>query len=169
MSDGTPREHSNNSEHREADERWLSIQAACKLLGVDQSTLRRWSDSGRIPVFRTPGGHRRYREADLQRLLHGVQRSPRKMSRNVLTRMSISAYEPDYLRLAQQRRHATESHAISRRNASMSRKPSAVPAWTRTERKVSSAAGTSSKARSHCGSTPAPTSGHSTHKSVAPP
>src|SRR4051794_34612809 len=45
---------------------WLSIDAACKLLGVDQSTLRRWSDSGKIPVFRTPGGHRRYNEEDLR-------------------------------------------------------------------------------------------------------
>jgi len=40
--------------------RWLTIHEACAFLGVDQSTLRRWSDTGKVPVFRTPGGHRRY-------------------------------------------------------------------------------------------------------------
>jgi excisionase family DNA binding protein len=84
------------------EERWLGIDGACKLLGVDQSTLRRWSDSGRIPVFRTPGGHRRYRESDLQAILQGSSPS-RTVSRKALTRMSISAYEPDYLKLARER------------------------------------------------------------------
>ena len=42
---------------------------ASKLLGVAPGTLRRWSDSGRIGAFTTPGGHRRYRRAALERLL----------------------------------------------------------------------------------------------------
>jgi excisionase family DNA binding protein len=83
-------------------ETWLSIDSACKLLGIDQSTLRRWSDDGRVPVFRTPGGHRRYRESDLNAVLHGTS-VPRQVSRRNLTRMSISAYEPDYLKLARER------------------------------------------------------------------
>ena len=86
------------------DERWLGIDAACKLLGVDQSTLRRWSDNGRVPVFRTPGGHRRYRESDLQAILRGGSPERSQSSRRTLTRMSISAYEPDYLRQARERR-----------------------------------------------------------------
>jgi excisionase family DNA binding protein len=83
-------------------EQWLSIDAACRFLGVDQSTLRRWSDSGRVPVFRTPGGHRRYRESDLRAVLHGTTPT-RTTTRRSLTRMSISAYEPDYLKLARER------------------------------------------------------------------
>lgn len=39
------------------------------MLGVHQSTLRTWADSGEIPVFRTPGGHRRFRLADLRSFL----------------------------------------------------------------------------------------------------
>lgn len=85
-----------------ADGAWLSIDAACKLLGVDQSTLRRWSDSGKIPVFRTPGGHRRYNEDDLRALVRGEPRR-RRVSRQVLTTMSMSAYEHDYIRQAQSR------------------------------------------------------------------
>ena len=84
------------------DSTWLSIDAACKLLGVDQSTLRRWSDSGKIPVFRTPGGHRRYNEEDLRALVRGEPRR-RRVSRQVLTTMSMSAYEHDYIRQAQTR------------------------------------------------------------------
>lgn len=52
-----------------AQGQWLTINAACKLIGVDQSTLRRWSDAGKVPVFRTPGGHRRYSEETLRRLV----------------------------------------------------------------------------------------------------
>lgn len=47
------------------DGRWVGMRRACEILGVNESTLRQWSDAGRVPVFLTPGGHRRYREADL--------------------------------------------------------------------------------------------------------
>jgi excisionase family DNA binding protein len=76
-----------------APARWLSIEAACQLLGVDQSTLRRWSDSGKIPVFRTPGGHRRYAEEDLKALVKGDARGRKRMSRASLTSLSLSAYQ----------------------------------------------------------------------------
>lgn len=44
---------------------------ASRLLGVDESTLRRWADAGQIHAFRTPGGHRRFAEADVQAILSG--------------------------------------------------------------------------------------------------
>jgi excisionase family DNA binding protein len=44
---------------------WLTLGQAAKYLGVAQSTIRKWSDGGRLPAFYTPGGHRRYRRADL--------------------------------------------------------------------------------------------------------
>ena len=56
-----------------ADDRWLTIEEACRILGVDQSTLRRWSDAGKVPVFRTPGGHRRYSETDIRALASGQE------------------------------------------------------------------------------------------------
>ena len=51
------------------EEHWLTIHEACALLGVDQTTLRRWSDAGRIPVFRTVGGHRRYADSDIRAMI----------------------------------------------------------------------------------------------------
>ncbi|MDQ3225654.1 MAG: helix-turn-helix domain-containing protein [Chloroflexota bacterium] len=85
--------------------RWLTIHDACGFLGVDQSTLRRWSDDGKVPVFRTPGGHRRYAEADLRTLIGEgprLQERPR-VSRQTLTDRSLSGYEDDYLRAVRER------------------------------------------------------------------
>src|SRR5947207_8398046 len=48
---------------------WLTLGQAAKYLGMAQSTIRKWSDTGRLPAFYTPGGHRRYRKADLDQFL----------------------------------------------------------------------------------------------------
>ena len=50
---------------------WLTLGRAARYLGVAQSTIRKWSDSGRVRAFKTPGGHRRYRRADLDDFLEG--------------------------------------------------------------------------------------------------
>ena len=44
---------------------WLTLGQAARYLGVAQSTIRKWSDQGRLSAFYTPGGHRRYRRRDL--------------------------------------------------------------------------------------------------------
>ncbi|NUT56570.1 MAG: response regulator [Thermoleophilia bacterium] len=49
---------------------WLTLGQAAKYLGVAQSTMRKWSDLGRVSAFYTPGGHRRYRRADLDQFLN---------------------------------------------------------------------------------------------------
>lgn len=61
-------------------EKWLSLKAASQRLGVHPTTLRRWSDSGKIPVFVTPGGHRRFSEHEIEsfardRLRHQIASS----------------------------------------------------------------------------------------------
>jgi excisionase family DNA binding protein len=48
---------------------WLTLGQAARFLGVAQSTIRKWSDQGRVPAFYTPGGHRRYRRGDLEAFL----------------------------------------------------------------------------------------------------
>src|SRR5919197_2408932 len=52
-----------------SDPEWLTLGQAAKYLGVAQSTIRKWSDQGRVPAFYTPGGHRRYRRGDLDAFL----------------------------------------------------------------------------------------------------
>jgi len=51
------------------DSEWLTLGQAARFLGVAQSTIRKWSDNGRVPAFYTPGGHRRYRRSDLETFL----------------------------------------------------------------------------------------------------
>jgi len=48
------------------DNEWLSLGDAASLLGVHPSTVRHWADEGDLPSRRTPGGHRRFRRADLE-------------------------------------------------------------------------------------------------------
>jgi excisionase family DNA binding protein len=63
-----------NRSHDTADSfstRWITLGQACKLLGVNESTLRRWADAGHVRSFRTPGGHRRFSEEDLGALVAG--------------------------------------------------------------------------------------------------
>jgi excisionase family DNA binding protein len=50
---------------------WLTLGQAARYLGVAQSTIRKWSDQGRLSAFYTPGGHRRYRLRDLEAFVAG--------------------------------------------------------------------------------------------------
>jgi len=88
------------------DSRWLTINDACRMLGVDQSTLRRWSDSGKVPVFRTPGGHRRYSEVELRRLVgSGARRFERqRMANRQLVDQSRAGFVDSFWRTARERR-----------------------------------------------------------------
>jgi excisionase family DNA binding protein len=38
------------------------------ILGIADTTLDSWADAGRLPATRTPGGHRRFRASDVERL-----------------------------------------------------------------------------------------------------
>lgn len=71
------------------------------MLGVSPATLRRWSDAGRLRVFTTPGGHRRFSRAALQRML------PADRSR----RPSIGAGDVSPSRLARSYRRASRAIA----------------------------------------------------------
>ena len=67
MNNQQPRRSERRTPVGESD--WLTLGQAAKFLGVAQSTIRKWSDQGRVPAFYTPGGHRRYRRADLEAFL----------------------------------------------------------------------------------------------------
>jgi excisionase family DNA binding protein len=50
-------------------ETWITLGVAAALMGVSESTVRRWADSGEVRSYRTSGGHRRVREEDLRKLV----------------------------------------------------------------------------------------------------
>ena len=51
------------------DPDWVGLSEASRVLGISPATLRRWSDAGRLRVFTTPGGHRRFSRSALERML----------------------------------------------------------------------------------------------------
>jgi excisionase family DNA binding protein len=81
----------------------LSLSAASRMLGVHSTTLRRWADSGAIPVYITPGGHRRFARVDIETLA----------SRRPLDRQSISSTWASKA-LAATRKELAETHARPR-------------------------------------------------------
>jgi excisionase family DNA binding protein len=55
--------------------RWVTLRRACEILGVDESTLRRWADTGRLRSYRTPGGHRRFSRVNHEAMVAGETRT----------------------------------------------------------------------------------------------
>ena len=52
----------------------ISISEASQILGVNEATLRQWTDEGKLSAFVTPGGHRRYSKSDLRKLTRPGQK-----------------------------------------------------------------------------------------------
>ena len=50
-------------------ERWLSVSEAGRALGLSRTSLLAAEEAGLLASVRTPGGHRRYRPAELRRYL----------------------------------------------------------------------------------------------------
>ena len=75
----------------------LSISEASSLLGVNEATLRQWTDEGKIGAFITPGGHRRYSESELRRLLSG-QRQVHGLKDLVKQIKEVSPMQPETAR-----------------------------------------------------------------------
>jgi excisionase family DNA binding protein len=76
---------------------WLSLGPASRIVGVDPDTLRRWADAGRVRAFSTPGGHRRFSRADLDRVVVGRRPVSRSLAalgatQDRLTRAYARAY-----------------------------------------------------------------------------
>jgi excisionase family DNA binding protein len=84
-------------------DKWLSLSAAAKVLGVHPSTVRLWSDKGVLPVHKTQGGHRRYRHDEIS-LWAGSNQKPheiepermmQEVSRNVRVQISEGKLEAE--------------------------------------------------------------------------
>lgn len=53
----------------EADAAVLTPAELASYFKVSTATVARWAKKGKLPSFRTPGGQRRYRLADIEQLL----------------------------------------------------------------------------------------------------
>ncbi len=65
------RESGGSGQPTDVGREWLTLGQAAAFLGAAQSTVRKWADRKLLPAFYTPGGHRRFRRADLEAFLVG--------------------------------------------------------------------------------------------------
>ncbi len=79
----------------------MTLGEASRVLGVDPDTLRRWADNGKVEVFTTPGGHRRFLKASIEAMLP----RPRPAKRPSLSAMGEP---PDRIAAEFRRRVRTE-------------------------------------------------------------
>jgi excisionase family DNA binding protein len=72
---------SDMSPNRASSRLGLSTSEAARHLGVSLSTVRRWSDSGYLRGYRTPGGQRRFTIEQLDTFLSSLSASGEPRSR----------------------------------------------------------------------------------------
>jgi excisionase family DNA binding protein len=70
------------------------------ILRVDKSTIKRWTDEGKLKCFRTPGGHRKFRSEDVYDFMsennydsHSLQTLPQMMSDEMIIRSIVHKKE----------------------------------------------------------------------------
>lgn len=71
----------------EHSSRLLNVGRAATYLGVSAASLRKWSNDGLVPVYRTPGGQRRFAVEDLDDFM----RSMREPGRHAVPRVGRGA------------------------------------------------------------------------------
>ena len=59
-------------------ERLLTPSEVAAMFRVDPKTVTRWAKAGKLTSIRTLGGHRRYRAAEVEALLHADVPAPRE-------------------------------------------------------------------------------------------
>jgi Helix-turn-helix domain len=98
-SQDAPAVEPNDVAHRSAGSRggseWVSLGVATRILGISEGTLRRWADEGRVAVFTTPGGHRRFSRTMLGALLPaGRAHRPALVPSGGAPERIVQAYRP---------------------------------------------------------------------------
>ncbi len=84
------------------EEDLLELAEAAQLVGVHQSTLRRWADAGRVAHIRTLSGRRRFSRSALEQVRLDMRRSG--------TEKPVEQFETNSLDLARQRTTDLSNH-----------------------------------------------------------
>ena len=51
------------------NELFLTTEEVSKMLHVGKSTIKRWTDEGKLKCFRTPGGHRKFKATNVEEFI----------------------------------------------------------------------------------------------------
>ena len=72
---------------------YYSVSQAGLLLGVCVTTIRRWDKRKQIKCIRTPGGHRRIHQSEINRIIEGKKRTYKKKERGVVSYARVSSHD----------------------------------------------------------------------------
>lgn len=73
----------------ESKSKLYSVRDACRVLGVSYPALKQWIYRGKIKTMKTPGGHHRIPETEIDRLLPAVpERGPVQSRRDSFRKIS---------------------------------------------------------------------------------
>lgn len=72
----------------------LTLQEAKSILNISKSTLQRWDNSGKLVALRTEGGHRRYKLADIEKIL-GVVNNKEEDNKEIIVATYARCSTPD--------------------------------------------------------------------------
>ncbi len=72
-------------------DRLIRLDEAATLLALNKDVVRDMADAGKIPHVKTPGGHRRFRLSDIQRMM-GIEESD-SAERKVAVYCRVSSHE----------------------------------------------------------------------------
>lgn len=68
-------------EGAQSNDRLLAPREVARLFGVSMTTVRKWGHQGRLSVFRTLGGHARFWESEVKRVLEETGSARRPLRR----------------------------------------------------------------------------------------
>lgn len=51
------------------NERLFTTEDLSKMFQVSKSTIKRWTEEGKLHCFRTPGGHRKFNQSSIQEFI----------------------------------------------------------------------------------------------------
>ena len=74
-------------------DRLIQISQAADILGLAQSTLRKWDESGKLKSVKTEGGHRRYRLSDVNAFMGYKEEDVIEEAKPICTYARVSCHE----------------------------------------------------------------------------
>lgn len=81
-----------------SDSMYTTKQVA-KILGVTARTVQLWAENGVIEAWKTPGGHRRIRQAELDKLIKTIREPAKESSSSGDCKLLLVEDETDLLKL----------------------------------------------------------------------
>ncbi len=92
----------------------LSIRKAAEYLNLSKATLNRWQAKGKLKPIYTPGGHRRYLESDLRKVMGLPNTDLKAEQQRAIVYARVSTRKQDEAGNLQRQKERLVTHAIEK-------------------------------------------------------